>query len=244
MARAEQLAVEARRQIASQIGERLSREHPMGEVTWWVGTHGKGKQPLLAETFEIWALTHSALQALQNGLAGLRPDRRLIEFAENTRHFHHQIRREGGRSVGYARSMVSRGHNGSDQWTLQTVRISPIADMIDRAIRWIDVHTDTGKREAAKEPEHLVRLLIIPQYHIHAFWLEGRDGDWILVVNSPRSTAGLKPRRLYGWFEFLEALSKLKVRASVMATTTKKSPPSLPRDMPRKRKKRVKAPRG
>lgn len=184
------------------------RHHYTGWAILSSGLTGRKRPPA------GYPIARSALDALQDGLAGLHPDQRLVEFAENTRYFHHQIRIEGGRAVGYARSMMSRGKKGSDQWTLQSVKISLIADTIDKAIRWIDSHSDTGKRAATKEREHLVRSLIIPQSHLHAFWLEGQDADQILVVDSPKSTPGLKLRHLYGWFEFFEALSKLRLRSN------------------------------
>ena len=61
----------------------------------------------------------------------------------------------------------------------------------------------------------LVRLLVVPAYFLHTFWLEGDDGGKILVVHKPDQYTQLQYETLYTPREFLELLAQLPYVAGI-----------------------------
>lgn len=176
MASVQPLPAEVLDFVAKQIGTRLS-ERATRAI--------KSGEPIeIGESFPIWMVGVSSLN-----------EESLEESAFHTGYWHHQIR-HGDRVLEFAKSRPLGP--SADDWRLEEVVESPIAERIDRAIQWID---DTVRED---EP---VRLLVIPAYFVHAFWI-GRD--WytrILLIDRPESLSGLEHDRLYSWPEFQHILS-------------------------------------
>ena len=142
----------------------------------------------IAETFSVWML----------GLdATTKPDQDISKLAQQTSQWHHQIK-SSGKVETFARS-VPHGPNPTD-WTIaQLTTASPIAEKIDKAADWIDNNV---------KGDPLVRLLIVPAYYLHAFWLEDQGTSHVLVIDMPDGFTRLKYNTLYASKEFLEALAK------------------------------------
>jgi hypothetical protein len=187
--------------LSRQVGRHISRPlGPQAKESWWAATHGAAASPILCESFQVWALGTVAMRAVREGLAGMHTGQRLIEYAENTRYWHHQIRSDGVAAVGFAESLCEISKAGRERWRVKSVTFSPIAGAIDAAIKRIDRLTDL-------EEDDLVRLLIVPGMGLYAFWLESTDTDRILVASSYTNVA-LSLRRPYHWYAFLRALAR------------------------------------
>jgi hypothetical protein len=192
---------------------------------WWEASLGSATSSILCESFQVWALGNVAMRAALHGLAGINARQRLMEYAENTRYWHHQIRCRGGPAVGFAESICEIGKSGKERWQVKSVTLSPIAADIDAAIKRID-------RFAEPEADELARILIVPGMHLYTFWLEGTDTDNLFIVNT---TDSIRPslRRRYHWYTFLRTVSrhikKTRVvgnRATVAADAAPDTPPS------------------
>lgn len=140
------------------------------------------------------------MQSLRDGPSGMHRADRLIEYAENTRYWHHQIRSADAGAVGFAESIREMSKAGRERWTVKSVTFSPIAAAIDTAIKRIDRLPGFGESD-------LVRLLIVPGMSLYALWLEGADTDTILVASSYVNSR-LSLRRPYHWYAFLRALRR------------------------------------
>ena len=238
MADAHRLPREALTAIAAQVGAFISHR-PDGDRSWWTATAGERALPVLGESFQIWALGPSAAHSIRHGLRGIHPDQRLIEFMENTGHWHHQVRTRGGKAVAFVHSLRSIDKRRRERWTVEAVRASPVAPAIDRAIERID------QAEAEKPRPGLVRLLVIPGFSIHALWLEAPDGDRVLVAHQGKGRSKLSAGRFYGGYEFLAALARRAGTGTGVAaeeasralpkTRPKKQPPRSPRGKARRR---------
>jgi hypothetical protein len=140
------------------------------------------------ETFSIWML----------GLdATTKPDEPIGKLAKPTGRWHHQIS-VGGRSSAFARSMPL-GPAPTDWSVTQTSTHSDIAEAIDKTIDWID-------KNVKRDP--LTRLLIVPAYFIHAFWLDYGETSSILIAHMPEQYTKLRYETLYTPKEFLELLAQ------------------------------------
>ena len=234
MARSNRPGVRAQAGIAAQVGERLARHNADALIGAAPHSARSAPQFRLAENFQVWTLGNSALSALHHGLQGLSPEQRLIEFAENTRRVHHQIRGSRGRAIGYARSIPGVGSEPTDEWKVQSVNISALASAIDKTIRWIDRKGLATQCPTAAD-KHRVRLLALPQYHVTAFWLECARTDHIVVIDMPMGMSEMRLRHPYKWYEFFEALSQTKPvgAPAADASTMSRPPPALPRNAPR-----------
>jgi hypothetical protein len=142
----------------------------------------------LRETFSVWAL----------GLdATTRPGEPIAKLAKPTGRWHHQVS-IGNQVRTFARSMPL-GPTAADWTVSQITPDSPIAEAIDRAIDWVDKNV---------QGDPLVKLLIVPSYYLHAFWLKTDGADQILVVHKPDQYTRLKYESLYTPKEFLELLAR------------------------------------
>lgn len=146
-----------------------------------------GAKPTLGETFAVWML---GLDATAKRGVDIR------RLATPIGRWHHQIR-FGNQTPMYARSMPL-GPNPND-WTIMQVTTSPLAKTIDEAINWID-------QNAPDDP--LVRLLIVPAYYLHAFWLERAGQSHILILDMPDQYTRLKYHTLYDSKDFIHILSQ------------------------------------
>jgi hypothetical protein len=189
------------REVAAQIGNHLSRPYGSDGQNWWVSTQGNFR-PLLAESLQIWNLGNVAMQAIRHRLTGISKNHRLIEFAENTSRWHHQIRREGGPAVAFAHSIRIIGRGGQSRCEVRSVAISPLATAIDAALKHADAIADSER------DDDLIRLLVIPGAHIYALWIQEPQMDRILVASRPSGKLRLSLKRLYDWHGFLRFLSR------------------------------------
>ena len=109
MARAHSIPQPSLSALSRQVGRDISRPlGPEAKESWWAATHGAAASPILCESFQVWALGAVAMRAVRDGLIGMHAGQRLIEYAENTRYWHHQIRSAAVAAVGFAR-VDSRG---------------------------------------------------------------------------------------------------------------------------------------
>jgi hypothetical protein len=179
MASAEALPQEVLEAVAQQIGERLSGASQQALSS------GEGLE--IAESFPIWAM----------GLAAtVDPGVDLGRSAYPTGYWHHQIR-HGARAIEFAKSR-STGPRAED-WRVEEIVTSPIAEKIDSAVRWLDDNVrDDG----------LVRLLVVPAYFIHALWIESPGGSRILLVDRPDSLSALAYNHLYPARDFFQLLAR------------------------------------
>jgi hypothetical protein len=141
----------------------------------------------MTESFSIWALGADLVTKV---------DVDLSQLARQTGRWHHQIKVDG-KAESFARSMPL-GPSATD-WSVRELFESEISQKIDDAIDWIDQNV---------QGDPLVRLLIIPAYHLHAFWLLDGTLSQVLVVDMPPSFTKLQYGRLYSSREFLETLSQ------------------------------------
>src|SRR5205807_839760 len=120
----------------------------------------------LTESFSIWSLGADAVT---------RSNVDLSQLARQTGRWHHQIKIDG-KAESFAQSMPLGPDAAS--WTVRELFESDVAKKIDDAVEWIDhnVHGDP-----------VVRLLIAPAYHLHAFWLKEGDVSHVLVADMPPS---------------------------------------------------------
>jgi hypothetical protein len=141
----------------------------------------------MTESFSVWFLGADAVGD---------PTIDISQSARNTGQWHHQIN-AGGKPEAFARSQPLGPDAAS--WTIQEFFTSEIAKKIDDAIDWIDQNV-TG--------DPLARLLVVPAYQVHAFWLKEGDASRVVVVDMPAGFSHLQYQKVYTSKEFLEALAK------------------------------------
>lgn len=171
----------------------------------------------LGESFALYSL---GAEDIENGLL-YGAD--LTKLARATERWHHQVKVDK-KPVGFARSTCK----GDADFEVQQIYLSELARYVDEAITWIDRQEEQNPGDAESDP--VVRLLVVPVYQVHAFWLckPGADvkpyaaasnaatrvgsGAWpkggeshVLVIDAPRHLDGLRPDTLLGSKEFLEA---------------------------------------
>lgn len=173
------IAHKAGRQLSTIIGPELL-----------VATLGPRPEVRLDETADVWLLEARSL---------LEPTDDLSKLAKQTGRWHHQISL-AGETVAFCRS-TSMGPD-PDDWSVVSVTESQIAKRIDESIRWIDENVQ-------HEEEAVVRLLIVPAYHLHGFWLVSRENERIVLIDAPDEYSGLERNRTYSVPEFLHELRSL-----------------------------------
>lgn len=183
MAHSDTLPIDTQKAIADQVGQRLASVVAAAQLPAPGGCGG----PVLGETFTVWVLGLDAVT---------RSNEDLGKLAVQTGRWHHQVR-YGGRAQAFARS-VPTGPNAGD-WALTQLFESRVAERIDAAVDWVDQHV-------AGDP--LVRLLVMPAFHLHAFWLLENGRSQVLVVDMPDGYTRLAYHTLYTPKEFLDALAR------------------------------------
>ena len=132
----------------------------------------------MKETFRVYTLRLDKIEK------GLKEGSDLIELAEPTGRWHHQVSCNV-QPVGFARSL-SKSAEGFDVCQLY---VSALARLIDEAVTWIDDFEGRHPDYAASDP--VVRLLFIPSYQTHAFWIvRGSSGSSLRALAS-RALKGL-----------------------------------------------------
>jgi len=149
----------------------------------------------LEECFAIYMLGANSI----TDPASLRKDIKYL--ARETERWHHQIK-AGGKPVAFARSKATAYSKGCEICQLY---ISDLAKAVDDAIQWLMKFEDDNKEYTQTEP--LVRLLAVPAYNVHAFWLlKQKSGQSdLLVIDAPAELGGLKREQLLNSAEFLKA---------------------------------------
>ncbi len=165
--------------VASQVGKLLPRVVGRQKLA--------DAQIELGETFPVWMLGANATT---------RTDEDIGRLAMQTGRWHHQVR-FGGKAEAFARSIPLGADHSS--WDVREFFESEIAKAIEEAITWVD-------RNTKGNPE--VRLLIVPAYYLHAFWLLENGTNQVLVIDMPKQFTHLQRKKLYTPKEFLEALAK------------------------------------
>jgi hypothetical protein len=140
----------------------------------------------IVASLQVWTLSSASVQA--GGQA-------LDDLATDTGTWHHQLTVDG-KPLLFARS---RSADTPEEWTVELVVASPLADELDAAMRWLD---ETVQDDA------LGRLLTAPAYGIHALWLVRHHDvpDRVLIVEAARALADLTERRLHDGAELLDRL--------------------------------------
>lgn len=143
----------------------------------------------LRETFEVWVLEADAVIQSTDDLSLLaRPIGR----------WHHQVSIDS-EVKSFARSTPLGAT--PESWRVVEVFQSPLAEKIDDALRRID--------DLKLGDEWLARLLVVPAYQVHAFWLlNSEDVEKIFVIDHPAQFTHLLTDRLLSYDEFLVALRR------------------------------------
>jgi hypothetical protein len=145
-----------------------------------------GQQLEIGESFPIWML----------GFASVANPELAERAAIPTGYWHHQIR-HAGEAKEFAKSRPLGP--GPRDWRVEEIVTSPIAERVNAAIATLDTEApgDQG-----------TRLLVIPAYFVHAFWLGTGADSRVLLIHKPDSVLGLDYGRMYGLEEFLQILSR------------------------------------
>lgn len=178
MAKAPVLESDTLSAIADQLADRLTE----------AGQHAvnTGKPMEIGESFPIWML----------GVASTADPELALQSAIPTGYWHHQIR-HGGEAKEFAKSRPLGP--GPRDWKVEEIVTSPIAERVDAAITVVD-------REAAGDEQ--VRILVIPAYFVHAFWIGSGSDSRVLLIHRPESVTGLEYNQIYSFYEFLQRLSR------------------------------------
>ncbi|MDQ1728922.1 MAG: hypothetical protein QOD33_1047 [Pyrinomonadaceae bacterium] len=129
----------------------------------------------------------------------------------NTRRCHHQIKTNGV-PTGYARS--ARLDDGSTN--ISQLLVSDLARAFDAAIAWLNQFEADNPEYVKTNP--LVRVLVVPAYHVHAFWLfhEASGRSDMLVIDAPTEMAQLNGDRLLSSREFLNAFAGVSPKSGLL----------------------------
>jgi hypothetical protein len=180
MAQVEELPADVLAAIAAQIGARLSEPAK--------NAMSRGMPVEIAESFPVYMLPLDATTQADLDISAL---------AVPTGLWHHQVR-HGQAAQEFARSLPT-GPRAED-WRLEEYSYSPIARSIDAAAQWLDANVTSDAS---------VRLLIVPAYYMHAFWLFESTGSRIVVIDRPQIYGALEYQRLYPAPDFLALLRQL-----------------------------------
>ena len=143
----------------------------------------------LAESFSVWMV---GLDKLVEDSTDLR------ELATQTGRWHHQIRVDE-QAEAFARSRPL----GADplSWRITEVFQSELAKRIDTSITWVDMNL---------EGDPLVRLLVVPAYHLTAFWLVDDADSQVIIIDAPLHYDTLQAdHQVLTQKEFLDKLRQL-----------------------------------
>jgi len=183
MARPDDIPSDVVEFVARQIGEQIPRVAPEELL--------RGASVELNESLAVWCLGGDRIAT------GLDRNADFEGLVTPTGRWHHQLKFDGKPAM-FGRS-TPLGPD-AESWQLRELFVSPISEKIDRAISWVDENVSE---------DCVVRLLIVPAYHIHALWLKFEDGEGrVLVADSPEQLTGIDVMRLYASYEFLEALTQ------------------------------------
>jgi hypothetical protein len=189
--------------IARQIGSYLAAKHPTAPGSRWEASEGKSAVPTLAPGVQIWALGHNTVHALRTSGAVSLAQHRVIELAENSRAWHHQILRDDESAVGFAESSVVSWKKGGVTWQVHAMGLFPVAARkLDKGL--LRLRQSAARRSSAME----IRMLRIPGVDLGVLWLETPRADQMLVYRKPVGKTGLSSHKVYPWPDFVRTLAK------------------------------------
>lgn len=166
--------------IAAKVGNRLLGLAPLN-----LGAGGHDVK--LHETIDVWGLDADAVATATADLE---------QLAHPTGRWQHQIKIDGS-ATAYARTKPIGAD--PDAWVVTEVVHSEIAGKIDDAIDWLD-------KQSGISDEAVVRLLVVPAYHLHAFWILDAGKQSVVVVSAPEGRTGLQTKVVYTVEKFLDKL--------------------------------------
>ena len=138
----------------------------------------------LGESFALYSL---GPDDIERGLAGGGD---LTQLARATGRWHHQIKVDK-KAVGFARSACE----GEADFEVRQIYLSELAKYVDEAITWIDDYEAKNPYDAEADP--VVRLLTVPAYQVHAFWLcrpGAEENTWAATSEAAAQVAQAAPR--------------------------------------------------
>lgn len=202
MSRSHKFSTRTLQHLARRLGEKLTERSAFGLVA--------DDSIEIAETFEMWLLGRTAI---------LRPNAPMSALARRTGYWHHQLK-HGGQARAYA---ISQVHGpGARDWEVHAIVSSPLSEGIEQTIHWLDAQRIGG--------DPLVRLLILPAFHVTAFWIESEDNQ-IVVIDRPDWLSQLDKEKLYHQREFLKLLApELPAQATPRRPIYPAVPPVIPAD--------------
>jgi hypothetical protein len=166
-----------RKFLAEQIGLRNPRSILLLEA--------EGADVLeLGEDFEVWTLDTTKLKSAKS----------LAKIAYPTGYWYHLIRHKGHT----CQIAVSRLMNDRGERRIHGLFASRSCQPIDEAINWLD---ETDKTDAN------VRLLTVPVFGLHAFWIIAPKKQRIVVIDKALPLKGLSLKTFLTAAKFIKALS-------------------------------------
>jgi hypothetical protein len=189
-------------EIAEQIGFYLSGQEIGSQTSRWVASQGASASPTLGPGMEIWVLGTNTTHALHGSNAASLARHRVMELAENSRTWHHQILCDDAAAVGFAEVALLHGSRGREAWRVHAMGLLPTsARAFEKGLARIEEQTKPHS------PEAKLRMLRIPGVNIGAFWFEAQDADRILVYRKPPVKSTLRLSKLYEWPDFVKLLA-------------------------------------
>jgi hypothetical protein len=207
------LTTPERRKVAAAISVSLAKVAMPSELAEYsvFPSHQIGRLRL-AESLELWTLGVTALSELRQGFRRVLQHHRLIEFAENTCLWHHQIRGHKKHAIGFAQATFRPAKAGNGEWTIERIGASPLARRLDAALHAAD-------RRGATHPLRKARLLTMPSLHVSALWLEERSEDHLIVVDNSSRRFQITARRVEEWHDFFGILARGLEREAISNKT-------------------------
>lgn len=199
MLRPDTIDHEALSNVADDIGELIDAPAPSplfdSPLTDEKLTTADSSSYDMTETFAVWMIDYDDLMVYSDKNASA------YEMPKPIDRWHHQVRR-GGKVTGYARSTSPTPDAGA----LRQLVGSQLAGSIDAAISLLDEFERTDP--ALAEGDWLVRLLVVPSYQIHAFWVvnEASRESKVLLIDAPARIEGVCRRVLVSLESFAELL--------------------------------------
>ena len=183
MARSRQIEGQKVEVVRRHLGEIIGRLHR--EETG-IGTAE------LSESFELYTIPGDAIRlAADKGY-------KLRSLLQRTGSWHHQIT-SGGKPVGIAQSAAPGSI--SDEWSLQSFFVGPLAQKIAEAIAKIDAERVDDEIE--------VMLVRVPSYQVDFFLLATDTSAEVYLIQSPSGAADLGEGNFYSEEDFLQKLSAI-----------------------------------
>lgn len=210
MLRPDAVNTSALEQVADDIGELIASPASLFlDTSFSDETAASAESPSheMTENFAVWVINYDELMQSADEKVSA------ITIPKPTNRWHHQIRK-GGKVTGYARSAGS----AADALALRQLFDSEIASNIDNAITLLDELE--GANPLFQESEWVVRLLVVPTYQVHAFWLvsENSEHSLLLLIDGPSQLDGLSRRELISLESFVALLRQLQPATGLIAT--------------------------